>query len=170
MILFTLPCNLHPNFFKSKNKGNKNQQKMQDFLTKRHLRNEWVSLLFKFHFCLQLANSMLTLFDPTLEPELEPPQDLLKLIPMYRSPKIQGGILPGRYLITHTPHLLSHEQNLCFLPACFIPKMECLIKLCYLIFLLFTQITKKKKNMGENVSEVNQEGTTISSSSKIIGM
>lgn len=39
---------------------------------------------------------MLSLFDPTLEPEPEPPQDLLKLIPMYRSPKIQEGILPGK--------------------------------------------------------------------------
>lgn len=41
---------------------------------------------------------MLTLFDPTLEPEPEPPQDLLKLIPMYRSPKVQGGILPGKFV------------------------------------------------------------------------
>ena len=41
---------------------------------------------------------MLSLFDPTLEPEPEPPQDLLKLIPMYRSPKITAAVLPGEYL------------------------------------------------------------------------
>ena len=44
---------------------------------------------------MQLANAMLTLFDPTLEPESPPPRDLLKLIPMYRSPKIMGCFLPG---------------------------------------------------------------------------
>ena len=38
---------------------------------------------------------MLSLFDPTLEPDREPPKDLLKLIPMYRSPKVQHGVLPG---------------------------------------------------------------------------
>ena len=38
---------------------------------------------------------MLSLFDPTLEPEPEAPLDLLKLIPMYRSPKVQAGYLPG---------------------------------------------------------------------------
>ena len=46
-------------------------------------------------FCLQLASAMLSLFDPTLEPEPEAPLDLLKLIPMYRSPKVQAGYLPG---------------------------------------------------------------------------
>ena len=39
---------------------------------------------------------MLGLFDPTMEPDVEPPSDLLKLIPMYRSPKVQAGILPGK--------------------------------------------------------------------------
>ncbi|KAI0208050.1 Cilia- and flagella-associated protein 61 [Lamellibrachia satsuma] len=45
----------------------------------------------------QLANALLTLFDPTLEQETPPPRDLLKLIPMYRSPKICGCFLPGEY-------------------------------------------------------------------------
>ena len=47
-------------------------------------------------FYLQLASTMLSLFDPTLEPEPEPPQDMLKLIPMYRSPKAYGAKLPGK--------------------------------------------------------------------------
>lgn len=42
---------------------------------------------------------MLALFDPTLEPEPEPPQDLLKLIPMYRGPKICGAYLPGAFIL-----------------------------------------------------------------------
>ena len=59
--------------------------------------------------CVQLASAMLCLFDPTLEPEPEPPQDLLKLIPMYRSPKIQGGVLPGQAGL-HT----CHKVYICF--------------------------------------------------------
>jgi len=50
---------------------------------------------------IQLASAMLSLFDPTLEPEPEPPMDLLKLIPMYRSPKIQGAFLPGDFHYVH---------------------------------------------------------------------
>ncbi|XP_074649430.1 cilia- and flagella-associated protein 61-like [Tubulanus polymorphus] len=50
---------------------------------------------------LQLANTMLSLFDPTLEPEKEPPVEILKLIPMYRTPKIQAGVLPGQFHYLH---------------------------------------------------------------------
>lgn len=50
---------------------------------------------------IQLASAMLSLFDPTLEPEPEPPTDLLKLIPMYRSPKITSAKLPGGYHYLH---------------------------------------------------------------------
>ncbi|XP_064621787.1 cilia- and flagella-associated protein 61-like isoform X2 [Lineus longissimus] len=50
---------------------------------------------------MQLANTMLTLFDPTLEPEPEPPAELMKLIPMYRAPKMQAGILPGDFWYVH---------------------------------------------------------------------
>jgi len=38
---------------------------------------------------------MLTLFDPTLEPISAVNEDPLKLIPLYQSPKVQGGLLPG---------------------------------------------------------------------------
>ncbi|KAK2147284.1 hypothetical protein LSH36_561g01032 [Paralvinella palmiformis] len=41
---------------------------------------------------------MLSLFDPTLEPDPEPPGDLLKLIPMYHSPKILSAVLPALHL------------------------------------------------------------------------
>ncbi|XP_029774006.1 cilia- and flagella-associated protein 61 isoform X1 [Suricata suricatta] len=49
----------------------------------------------------QLAAAMLNLFDPTLEPVIEPPADLDQLIPMYKGAKIQGGILPGSYHYLH---------------------------------------------------------------------
>ena len=45
---------------------------------------------------------MLKLFDPTLEPELEPHADLLQLIPMYRSPKIELAKLPGKLCDQYT--------------------------------------------------------------------
>ncbi|XP_078505462.1 cilia- and flagella-associated protein 61 isoform X2 [Lissotriton helveticus] len=48
-----------------------------------------------------LAATMLQLFDPTLEQVLEPPEDLDRLIPMYKGAKIQGGILPGGYFYLH---------------------------------------------------------------------
>lgn len=46
-------------------------------------------------FFLQLATEMLRLFDPTMEPQTAPPEETLNLIPIYRNPKIQGGVLPG---------------------------------------------------------------------------
>ncbi|XP_054580431.1 cilia- and flagella-associated protein 61 isoform X2 [Eptesicus fuscus] len=49
----------------------------------------------------QLAAAMLCLFDPTLEPVIEPPADLDRLIPMYKAAKIRGGILPGSYHYLH---------------------------------------------------------------------
>lgn len=44
---------------------------------------------------MQLATEMLRLFDPTLDQQTAPPEESLNLIPIYRNPKIQGGILPG---------------------------------------------------------------------------
>lgn len=43
----------------------------------------------------QLAQSFLTLFDPTLDPDSEPAQDVLKLVPLYKQPKTDICILPG---------------------------------------------------------------------------
>lgn len=48
-----------------------------------------------FHYLMQLATEMLRLFDPTLDQQTAPPEESLNLIPIYRNPKIQGGILPG---------------------------------------------------------------------------
>ncbi|XP_064599733.1 cilia- and flagella-associated protein 61-like [Liolophura sinensis] len=50
---------------------------------------------------IALASALLRMFDPTVEPEPEPPQQLLNLIPIYRSPKIEGGLLPGGYHYLH---------------------------------------------------------------------
>ncbi|KAK3094136.1 hypothetical protein FSP39_024579 [Pinctada imbricata] len=44
---------------------------------------------------------MLRLFDPTLDQQSAPPEESLNLIPIYRNPKIQGGILPGGYYYLH---------------------------------------------------------------------
>ncbi|XP_075384094.1 cilia- and flagella-associated protein 61 [Tenrec ecaudatus] len=68
----------------------------------RYYSNEWTHSSFSskeigFH----LAAAMLNLFDPTLETATEPPADLDRLIPMYKGPKIQGGILPGSYYYLH---------------------------------------------------------------------
>ncbi|OWF50418.1 cilia- and flagella-associated protein 61-like isoform X2 [Mizuhopecten yessoensis] len=50
---------------------------------------------------IHLATEMLRLFDPTMEPQSAPPEEALNLIPIYRNPKIQGGILPGGYHYLH---------------------------------------------------------------------
>lgn len=51
---------------------------------------------------VQLAGSLLALFDPTIESEKERPEEPdIKLVPMYRSPKICGGVLPGGYHYLH---------------------------------------------------------------------
>uniref|UniRef100_A0A670Y9B6 L-amino-acid oxidase n=1 Tax=Pseudonaja textilis TaxID=8673 RepID=A0A670Y9B6_PSETE len=64
--------------------------------------NEWTHSNFNSkEVGFQLAATMLNLFDPTLEPIFEPPEDLDRLIPMYKGCKIQGGILPGKYNYVH---------------------------------------------------------------------
>lgn len=49
---------------------------------------------------MQLATEMLRLFDPTLDQQTAPPEESLNLIPIYRNPKIQGGILPGTSVLS----------------------------------------------------------------------
>ncbi|XP_060630072.2 cilia- and flagella-associated protein 61 [Anolis sagrei] len=64
--------------------------------------NEWTHINFSSkEIGFQLAATMLNLFDPTLEPVFEPPEDLDRLIPMYKGCKIQGGVLPGKYNYLH---------------------------------------------------------------------
>ncbi|XP_074844491.1 cilia- and flagella-associated protein 61 [Carettochelys insculpta] len=64
--------------------------------------NEWTHTNFSSkEVGFQLAAAMLNLFDPTLEPLSEPPEDLDRLIPMYKGCKIQGGVLPGGYNYLH---------------------------------------------------------------------
>ncbi|XP_078130908.1 cilia- and flagella-associated protein 61 [Sander vitreus] len=48
-----------------------------------------------------LAAMLLSLFDPTLEPAVEPPPEQDRLVPLYKQPKIQGGKLPGGYNYLH---------------------------------------------------------------------
>ncbi|XP_042359745.1 cilia- and flagella-associated protein 61 [Plectropomus leopardus] len=48
-----------------------------------------------------LAAVLLPLFDPTLEPAVEPPAEIDRLIPLYKQAKIQGGKLPGGYNYLH---------------------------------------------------------------------
>ncbi|KAK3738961.1 hypothetical protein RRG08_006528 [Elysia crispata] len=54
---------------------------------------------------IALASEMLRLFDPTLDPQIEPAEEPLNLIPIYRSPKVVSAFLPGdyRYLHVHKP-------------------------------------------------------------------
>ncbi|XP_054551968.1 cilia- and flagella-associated protein 61 isoform X2 [Talpa occidentalis] len=68
----------------------------------RYYSNDWTHSNFSSkEIGFQLAAAMLNLFDPTLEPVMEPPSDLDRLIPMYKGAKIQGGILPGSYHYLH---------------------------------------------------------------------
>uniref|UniRef100_A0A670K7K1 L-amino-acid oxidase n=1 Tax=Podarcis muralis TaxID=64176 RepID=A0A670K7K1_PODMU len=64
--------------------------------------NEWTHSNFSSkEVGFQLAATMLNLFDPTLEPVFEPPEDLDRLIPIYKGCKVQGGVLPGKYNYVH---------------------------------------------------------------------
>ncbi|XP_053103219.1 cilia- and flagella-associated protein 61 isoform X4 [Hemicordylus capensis] len=64
--------------------------------------NEWTHSNFNSkEIGFQLAATMLNLFDPTLEPVFEPPEDMDRLIPIYKGCKSQGGVLPGRYNYVH---------------------------------------------------------------------
>ncbi|KAM6455925.1 cilia- and flagella-associated protein 61 [Liasis olivaceus] len=64
--------------------------------------NEWTHSNFSSkEIGFQLAATMLNLFDPTLEPIFEPPEDMDRLIPVYKGCKIQGGVLPGKYHYVH---------------------------------------------------------------------
>ncbi|XP_054485392.2 cilia- and flagella-associated protein 61 isoform X4 [Agelaius phoeniceus] len=49
----------------------------------------------------ELAVSMLSLFDSTLQLSSEPPEGSDRLIPVYSRCKVQGGILPGGYNYLH---------------------------------------------------------------------
>lgn len=64
--------------------------------------NEWTHSNFNSkEVGFQLAATMLNLFDPTLEPIFELPDDMDRLIPIYKGCKAQGGILPGKYNYIH---------------------------------------------------------------------
>ncbi|XP_053567984.1 cilia- and flagella-associated protein 61 [Bombina bombina] len=64
--------------------------------------NEWTHSNFSSkEVGFQLAASMLHLFDPTLETVIEPPEDQDRLIPIYKGPVIQGGVVPGGFHYLH---------------------------------------------------------------------
>ncbi|XP_040285627.1 cilia- and flagella-associated protein 61 [Bufo bufo] len=68
----------------------------------RYYVNEWSPSYFSSkEIGVQLAATMLSLFDPTLEPMREPSQECDRLIPIYKGPTIQGGLLPGGYYYLH---------------------------------------------------------------------
>ncbi|XP_049630284.1 cilia- and flagella-associated protein 61 [Suncus etruscus] len=68
----------------------------------RYYSNEWTHSNFSSkEIGFQLAAAMLNLFDPTIEPVIDPPPELDRLIPMYKGAKIQGGILPGSFHYLH---------------------------------------------------------------------
>ncbi|XP_066480576.1 cilia- and flagella-associated protein 61 [Tiliqua scincoides] len=64
--------------------------------------NEWTHSNFSSkEIGFQLAATMLNLFDPTLEPIFELPEDMDRLIPIYKGCKAQGGVVPGKYNYLH---------------------------------------------------------------------
>lgn len=50
---------------------------------------------------ISLASTMLRLFDPTIENDVDPPDEPLNLIPLYGQSKAQSGVLPGGYHYFH---------------------------------------------------------------------
>ncbi|XP_073413522.1 cilia- and flagella-associated protein 61 isoform X1 [Dendrobates tinctorius] len=68
----------------------------------RYYVNEWSHSYFSAkEIGVQLAATMLPLFDPTLEPISEPSPECDRLIPIYKGPKMQGGLVPGGYYYLH---------------------------------------------------------------------
>ena len=61
---------------------------------------------------IRLANSLLTLFDPTLIPEAIPDPDKLKLIPLYKNPKVHKEFIRIKFynLITSINYLLLYND------------------------------------------------------------
>uniref|UniRef100_A0A8K9UV05 Cilia and flagella associated protein 61 n=1 Tax=Oncorhynchus mykiss TaxID=8022 RepID=A0A8K9UV05_ONCMY len=69
---------------------------------RRYLADQWSHSSFNSREVGQeLAAALLPFFDPTLEPAVNSPADLDRLIPIYTQAKIQGGRLPGGYSYLH---------------------------------------------------------------------
>uniref|UniRef100_A0A8C8J445 Cilia- and flagella-associated protein 61 N-terminal domain-containing protein n=1 Tax=Oncorhynchus tshawytscha TaxID=74940 RepID=A0A8C8J445_ONCTS len=69
---------------------------------RRYLADQWSHSSFNSREVGQeLAAALLPFFDPTLEPAINSPADLDRLIPIYTQAKIQGGRLPGGYSYLH---------------------------------------------------------------------
>ncbi|NXO60101.1 CFA61 protein, partial [Aramus guarauna] len=87
--------------------------------SRRYYVDEWTHSNFNSReIGLELAASMLNLFDPTLQPSSKPPECTDRLIPMYKGCKIKGGVLPGGYNYLHIskpeiPIRLDLELALC---------------------------------------------------------
>ncbi|XP_017692895.1 PREDICTED: cilia- and flagella-associated protein 61 isoform X1 [Lepidothrix coronata] len=70
--------------------------------SRRYCKDEWTHSNFSSReIGFELAASMLSLFDPTLQPRSEPPEGPDRLIPMYKGCKVKGGVLPGGYNYLH---------------------------------------------------------------------
>ncbi|XP_054677587.1 cilia- and flagella-associated protein 61 isoform X1 [Grus americana] len=70
--------------------------------SRRYYVDEWTHSNFNSkEIGLELAASMLNLFDPTPQPSSKPPECTDRLIPMYKGCKIKGGVLPGGYNYLH---------------------------------------------------------------------
>ncbi|XP_050171715.1 cilia- and flagella-associated protein 61 isoform X1 [Myiozetetes cayanensis] len=70
--------------------------------SRRYCRDEWTHSNFSSkEIGFELAASMLSLFDPALQPHSEPPEGPDRLIPMYKGCKVKGGVLPGGYNYLH---------------------------------------------------------------------
>jgi len=54
-------------------------------------------MIINLSFGCQLAGAVLSMFDPTVEPDKEPVSDV-KLVPLYRNAKVVGGVLPGELI------------------------------------------------------------------------
>ncbi|NXI90493.1 CFA61 protein, partial [Psophia crepitans] len=87
--------------------------------SRRYCVDEWTHSNFSSkEIGLELAASMLNLFDPTPQPFSKPPEGTDRLIPRYKGCKIKGGVLPGGYNYLHIskpeiPIRLDLQRALC---------------------------------------------------------
>ena len=69
-----------------------------------------LSIFVRYSFSLQLAESMLPLFDPTVQPSAMSNGKDASLVPVFKEPKIYSGLLPG----TEKRYILSAQSKYLF--------------------------------------------------------
>ena len=56
-----------------------------------------------------------------MDPQTTPAEETLNLIPIYRNPKIQGGVLPGKWLFSMIQGVLPGKWLFSMIQGCVLP-------------------------------------------------